>query len=270
MLKRAWNGLVGWLRGHDWGWAVDRQPQAMSTTEIRYIRSFVWLRIAVGIVGILLPIALWFFEWRILNAPVHVRDSLSSYYHSAARDWFVASLAVIGVLLITYMTGMWRSVEFVFSTIAGIALLGVAFFPTERPHLLQGAPLCQASPKPPDCTELEHRWGEHLWVGDIHLACACIALVSLGLIAFLWAGRAQWGNKRKSDSTLSVIHAICGSLIATALIIALTGWISPWREPVFHLTPFYIGEVVTVLAFGVSWVVQGLDLRRWLKTVTPS
>jgi len=161
----------------------------LGENECRYMRSYVRLRITVGVIGISLPVMLIFFEATLLDAPIHARDSISSHYHSPARDWFVASLAVIGILLITYMLGTWKSTEFAASTIAGFALLGVAFFPTNRPGLPPGAPLCQATPKPPDCTDLELRLGENLWAGDIHLTCAGIGLASLGVIAFLWAGR---------------------------------------------------------------------------------
>lgn len=161
----TWQRFVHWLRERDWGGAVDRTGHP-TKTERGYIRSYIWLRLVVGGVGLLLPLVVLIGEWFFLDAPVNARDSLSSYYHSPMRDWWVASLAVIGVLLIAYMLGTWNK-ESVWSTIAGFALLGVAFLPTERPHLPKGAPLCEATPKPVDCTDLEHRLGEHA-VGGAH------------------------------------------------------------------------------------------------------
>ena len=40
------------------------------------------------------------------SCSVHVRGSLSAYYHSSMQDIFVGSLCVTGLLLITYMAGM--------------------------------------------------------------------------------------------------------------------------------------------------------------------
>jgi len=210
----TWDRFVRWLSKRDWGGAVDRHGHP-TTTERGYIRSYIWLRLVVGGVGLLLPLILWIGEWFFLAAPVQARDSISSYYHSPMRDWFVASLAVIGVLLIAYMLGTWNK-ESVWSTIAGVALLGVAFLPTERPHLPKGAPLCEATPKPVDCTDLEHRFHEHT-VGDIHMICAVVALFSLGVIALLFAGRAKWGDRRDPDNRLALTQLICGCVIFLSL-----------------------------------------------------
>jgi len=223
----------------------------------------------VGGIGVALPVVLLVGERWILDASLHSRDSLSSYYHSPMRDWFVASLAVIGVLLIAYMLGTWNR-EFWVSTIAGLALLGVAFFPTERPnpHPNQPPPPpCEVpATKPPDCTDLERRLHEYR-TAKIHKVCAGVALSLLAAIAFLFAGRTRWGKGRERDRyhrRLTWFHFGCGLTIVAALAVVVSVLVvGEWR--LWVLTPLYIGEVVTVLAFGASWIGQGLDLRRWLK-----
>lgn len=227
--------------------------------EHGYVLSYVVIRIAVGCVGLLLPVALIVGEATILDAPVHARDSISSYYHSPMRDIFVGSLSVIGVLLITYMVDR-RKLEFWASTIAGICLLGVANFPTERPHVPAGAPFCGDVPQPAGCTDLEQRFGE-VRIGNIHLGFAVVALVLLGVIAYLF-GRRDWPRSRN----LAVFEFACAAAIALGLVVALSGWVSKWR--LGGLTPLYIGEVVTVIAFGLGWLAQGFDLWRWLRRTT--
>lgn len=251
-----------WLGERRWSSTVDRSV-APTDRERGYIRSYIWLRIVVGVIGLLLPLILFIGEGTILDASVRARDSLSSYYHSPMRDWFVASLTVISVLLITYMLGTWNR-EFWISTVAGVALLLVAFFPTERPHLAPAQPRCESSPKPVDCTDLEHRLGE-VTTGNIHLICAAIALGSLAVIAFLWSGRANWSTDRPSNPRLAGFHFACGLAIVAALLIAVSGWIfTRWR--VSGLTPLYVGEVATVFAFALSWIAQGRDLAIWLQS----
>jgi hypothetical protein len=156
MLRRRWGRLAGWVWASVRGGAVDRRPTALTDRERTYIISYVWLRILVGFVGWLLPAVLLTGDATVLAAPLKARDSISAYYHSPMQDWFVGSLCVIGVLLIAYMIGAWRNFEFVVSSIAGLALLGVAFFPTERSNLQPGARPCEASPTPPGCSALEH------------------------------------------------------------------------------------------------------------------
>jgi hypothetical protein len=70
-------------------------------------------------------------------------DSTSAYYHTTAgQDVFLGSLRVVAVILLTYMSGQAKSADFIVSSIAGIALLGVVFFPTDR-----GVDLRQADPR---------------------------------------------------------------------------------------------------------------------------
>src|SRR5438132_210540 len=68
-----------------------------------YVRSYLLIRTVVGVLGIALPLVLIVGESFFLKGSAEVRGSLSAYYHSPMRDFFVGSLCVIGVLLITYM-----------------------------------------------------------------------------------------------------------------------------------------------------------------------
>jgi hypothetical protein len=235
---------------------VDRSVAPTNDMERGYVRSYVVIRIAVGCVGLLLPLALIVGEATILDAPVHARDSISSYYHSPMRDIFVGSLSVIGVLLITYRVDR-KDAEFWASTIAGVCLLGVANFPTERPHIAPGAPLCGDTPQPAGCTDLEQRFGE-VTIGNLHLGFAVVALVLLGVIAYLFGRR-----DLPRSPNLGYLQFSCAAAIALGLLVALSGWAFKWR--LGGLTPLYIGEVVTVIAFGIGWLAQGVDLWKWLR-----
>jgi hypothetical protein len=164
-----------------------------------------------------------------------------------------------GTLLITYTVDR-KNAEFWASTIAGACLLGVANFPTERPHIALGAPLCGDTPQPAGCTDLEQRFGE-VTIGNLHLGFAAIALVLLGVIAYLF-GRRDLPRSRG----LAYFQFSCAAVIALGLVVAFSGWAFTWR--LGDLTPLYIGEVVTVLAFGLGWLAQGIDLWKWLRQAT--
>jgi hypothetical protein len=93
---------------------------------------------------------------------------------------------------------------------------------------------------------------------------AAVALTLLAVIAFLFAARAGWGGDRTSNPRLVWLQLGCGFVIVIALGVAVSGEVfGHWR--LWVLTPLYVGEVVTVVAFGLCWIGQGLDLRRWLK-----
>lgn len=87
------------------------------------VTDYLRLRRAIGALGLLLPPALL-----LIAGP---RESLSAYYHSPARDVFVAALATIAALLLAYR-GHDRG-DRICSAVAGVALLGVALAPVGGP-----------------------------------------------------------------------------------------------------------------------------------------
>jgi hypothetical protein len=227
-----------------------------------YTRSYRAIRLVVGFLGISLPLIFIFVEAYLLKGGVHVRGSLSAYYHSPLQDVFVGGLCVIGVLLATYMAGEWKSLDFWASLIGGVAVLGVVFFPTMRSGLPKGAPLCGSLPQPPSCSFVEQELGEHT-TAVIHAMCAVSFIVSLAVMSFLFAA----SELRPKDERLTVpgrrwfksqvrfiIYGACG------LIIVIAGIWAFWGTSVWQLTPLYIGEVTSVWAFAISWLLAGFSL----------
>lgn len=191
----------------------------------------------------------------LLHTDFAVRDSISAYYHSTAtRDLFVGILCTIGVLLITYMSGQLRTLDYAFSTIAGIAVLGVVFFPTNRPDLRVGELLCgrTASPEPSGCSPTEGMFGE-MQVAKIHFVFAAVFILSLAVISIVFAYR----DRLKGRGMARVwIHWLCAVAIFASGVWAVAGF------PLGRITSLYIAEVVAVGAFGISWFVAGEGI--WL------
>jgi len=130
--------------------------------RVLYARSYLLIRTIVGVIGILLPFVFILGEALFLDAGVHVRGSISAYYHTSMRDIFVGSLCVVGLLLATYMAGQRKRPDWWLSLVAGIAVLGVVFFPTGRPNIPEGAPLCGTTPEPAGCSPVQQELGETL------------------------------------------------------------------------------------------------------------
>jgi hypothetical protein len=98
---------------------------------VMYLRSYLLMRTIIGFIGITFPIVLIAGDHLLeSNAPT-VRASLSAYYYSGMRDFFVAGMAVSGLFLITYRL-FEKSLNNVLTIVGGLAALGVAFFPTDR------------------------------------------------------------------------------------------------------------------------------------------
>jgi hypothetical protein len=213
-----------------------------------YVRSYLHIRRGVGVIGIALPTLLFLIDWLfLLRADAVVRGSLSAYYHSPARDLFVGSLCIVGVLLITYMAAQPTKADYWLSTLAGVAVLGVAFLPTARPHLGEGAP-----------TKLQETFGETA-VAAVHFTSAAIFILSLAALCFVFAHREKQYTQRQGRV---LFHRGCGVLILAAVAWVVVGGMV--EATILGFTALYVGEVVSVYAFGASWLIKAHDLSREL------
>lgn len=235
--------------------------------RVLYARSYLRTRAIVGSLGILLPLSLIVVEV-FLEGSVLARGSLSAYYHTAARDVFVGTLAVVGVLLVTYLSGQPDTLDFRFSLVAGIAALVVVLFPTARPDVPAAAPPCGIDPMPDGCVAIQQVLGESL-VAAVHYAAAGVFVLSLAAICFLFARREDAYTGRGAMARFlrgcgwAILAAVVGIVAGTALDVRL----GPF-------TALYLGEVVAVWAFGAAWLVKSRDLweglGRWPRRPPPA
>jgi hypothetical protein len=239
---------------------IPSPPDLRDHTDpaVLYRLSNLVARAIVGTLGILLPLVFIIGETVFLRGGVHVRGSLSAYYHTSMRDLFVAGLCVIGFFLATYLSGEPRTADFRLSLVAGLAVLGVAFFPTMRPHLLPSAPRCGVTPMPDGCSPIQQQLGERL-VAGVHFTFAAVFILSLALICFVFAKREQ---DHKHDARMAAIVRACGWIIIGAVAWVAVGGLL--NVTVWELTPLYLGEVVSVWAFGAAWLLKARDLRKAL------
>jgi hypothetical protein len=259
-------GILDFLSGLN---THSRYPDAKR--DKAYTSSYRFIRLVVGFLGILLPIILIIGEAFFLRGGVRVRGSLSEYYHTSMQDVFVGGLCVIGFLLATYMAGEWKTWDFGASLIAGIAVLGVVFFPTMRSGLPRGAPACGSVPEPAGCSAIEQALGEHQ-TAVIHAVCAIVFILFLAVMSFLFAAsevlpeRDRITVQGQSESSLFRRPGLFWTHSACALIILAAGAWAFAGAGIWELTPLYLGEVASVWAFGVSWLVAGFYLTAAART----
>jgi len=264
----------------------ERPPAGTAATDPRmmYIRSYLLIRTAVGAIGLLWPFVLalgdWFFVAHAIGAKglpsvpqdtgawhlLHLRGSISAYYHTDVGDLFVAGLASIGLLLILYLAGQWRRWDCLLSTVAGVALLGVVFFPTTRPGKVIPAKdvvpqiACGQQPTPTDCAPVQTWLGEAVTAG-IHFSCAFVFIASLAALSFIFARRMA---TYEPANPFRHVQTACGWLI-----IAAPAWVAIGHFAnieIFGLTPLYVAEVISVWAFATSWLLKGLSLKSLVGT----
>lgn len=204
--------------------------------EPKYVRSYVFTRFSIGVLGVLLPPLLVLLEPALFDGLPAPRGSLSAYYYSGVREIFVGGLWAIGVFLIVYkfLDFSWESL---LSSLAGAAAILVAIFPTERPG--DGVQL----------TPFQVKLGEGV-VSGIHYA---VAVVFIGLLVpiVLFFARDEGARSHRgwrSFHTLSAVFIVAGAALAG--FAGITG--DPDKGVLY-------GEWIAIWAFGASWLAKGAE-----------
>ncbi|MGQ0575558.1 MAG: hypothetical protein ACT4RN_15345 [Pseudonocardia sp.] len=211
----------------------------------RYLRSYGRMRTAIGVIGVLLPVVLLVGDVVFLDGDMLLRGSLSAYYHSGMRDVWVGALAATALFLVNYRVEE-QPVDNRWSTVAGVAALGVALFPTNRPP---GTPL------PP--TPLQAALGERL-VATIHFTSAAVFIVSLAIIS-VYFGRREMVNRARTPAAALAwrnFHWGCAAVIGVALV----AMVASQATGIADRNSLLFGEIVAVVAFGASWLAKGLRI----------
>jgi hypothetical protein len=173
----------------------DREAAAENPAARAFIGSYLWMRMAIGLLGVVLPVLLVLVDWWFIDTRRPIRGSMSAYYHSSARDVFVGGLVATGLFLITYMSAKKRTYDYVLSTTGGVLVIIVALMPTARSGSELGvkgfAPSgdsCTTYAGPPLCNGFQSVWGEDT-VRNIHQFCASTFVVLLALLCVVFALR---------------------------------------------------------------------------------
>lgn len=212
--------------------AVEPRP----ADEPRYVRSYVFTRFSIGLVGVLLPPLLVFLEPALFDGQPFPRGSLSAYYYSGVRELFVGGLWAIGVFLFVYkfLDFSWESF---LSSLAGIAAVVVAVFPTERPG--DGITL----------TPFQVKLGEPT-VTAIHYGAA-IAFIALLIPIVLFFARDEG---KRGHRNWQGFHTVSAAFIAFGAVLAAFAGIThgPDKGVLF-------GEWIAIWAFGAAWLAKGAE-----------
>jgi hypothetical protein len=246
--RHWWESLVNALLGPG-----TRQVVPLREQERFFTHAYLLMRTCIGWIGIALPLVFIVGELFLLRN-LQVRESISSYYHGSMHDVFVGGLTTIGFILATYMSARPLRRDFWYSSVAGVAVLGVVFFPTWRPGIIAGQPLCGEAPDVAGCSAVQSRLHEGL-TAHVHQVCAIVFILFLALMSFVFS---------RSEATQGKVRAARGHTIAGWLIVAFGAWAligTALGADIGSLTPLYVGEVGAIWSFGGSWLAKGYGLR---------
>ena len=76
---------------------VEVRQRPTDAAAAPYVKSYVFMRFAIGVLGLALPVILVFLEPILFDGQPFPRGSLSAYYYSGMREIFTGMLCAIGV-----------------------------------------------------------------------------------------------------------------------------------------------------------------------------
>ena len=206
--------------------------------------SYLTLRKVLGVLGITLP-AILIAGSLIIGRCNRIQQSISDYYFTDMGSVFVGMLCAIGLFLITYKG--YDPLDHLFSSLAGLFALVVAFFPTSNNPDVKCAILCLGVCKARVIT---------------HFTAAALFFIMLSLISiFLFTKSA--GKKTRRKITRNRIYRTCGIIILVCILAIFLVTRINWLD--HHLAGYNSilwFEWIALFSFGTSWLIKGEFLLR--------
>ncbi|RSM36531.1 DUF998 domain-containing protein [Amycolatopsis balhimycina DSM 5908] len=201
---------------------------ATTSPQTTLVHSYLFLRRAIGLIGLALPFALILGKQLVQGGDLI--GSLSGYYYTDLRDVLVGAMCAAGVFLLAYY-GHDR-VDNVASSVAGLGAIGLALFPTTPDH---------------DVTAWDRT------SGVLHLVFAAVFFLSLAYFCLR-----LFPHDGEQPEKFGALYRTCGgAILACLVLIALAKFLGliPELHPALWL------EAIAVEAFGVAWLVKGGTLK---------
>lgn len=206
---------------------------APGTAHDQDVKTVQRLRLGIGTIGLLLPIALPFGNWifvQLGHQTTIMPASMSGSYYTSTRNIFVGALCALGVFLIGYR---YNARDDKWSTVAGIFAIAVALFPT--------------APRTPTPYQSA--------IGVAHLSFAGILLTALAMFC-IWSFRdPAIEQRRRVNHAYLTAGVLILVFLAAAVVAGATHWGDRWT-----VTPLYACESLSVWAFGLAWIGAALEL----------
>jgi hypothetical protein len=206
------------------------------------IISYLTMRRLIGILGIALPVIL--VAGGLILDGTDIQGSISGYYYTNMRDFFVGLLCGVSLFLISYKG--YEKIDDLMGTLSGVFALGTMVFPTS---MFSGKVV---------------RVGLFL-INDniseyIHLTFGALFFLSLSFNSIVLFTRRGPGALSKEKKRRNIIFRTCGTVMVLA-IACITIYMFFLRDTVIaKFNPVLILESIALFAFGISWLIKGNTL----------
>lgn len=208
-------------------------PASAKDEALTCVVSYLFLRKAVGIIGVALPFVLVVGRWMLQGWGM--LPSLSGYYYTSMRDVFVGALCAIGVFLLSYRG--YERIDDIAGNLACVFAVGVALFPTDPPS---GATPLQIT------------------IGHVHLTFAALFFLTLAYFSLvLFTKTHPNGRMSGRKKTRNAVYRVCGWTIVACIALVVLDVVLLQHTAIQAFHPVLALESLMVWAFGISWLVKG-------------
>ncbi len=204
------------------------------------IISFLTIRKAVGWLGIILPLTLY-FGTLIMGQCGILKASISDYYYTITGSVLVGVLCAVALFLFTYKGP--APIDGILSSAAAICALGVAFFP------------CNVSEGQYDCNIISRPLNDLR--NTVHYCSAATFFVILAIMSLWLFRKSDKPNPGVQKRSRNTVYLVCGIIILIAMAAILAVKILHMGEKLYHLHLTFWLELIALWAFGISWLVKG-------------
>jgi hypothetical protein len=209
-----------------------------------FVMSYLNLRKAVGILGIALPVVL-FFGFLLLNKNCTLPPSISHYFYTNLGTYFTGTLCAVALFLFSYK-GPEKKDERA-AMVASFCALGVAFCPT-NPY----SDIINDSCISVTLSASKIRNG-------FHYGFAATLFLTLAYFSLVLFTKTSGLRITKEKRTRNGIYKACGWIILASIagiIIVTFMEDKPGEDKALDISTF-IFETVALFAFGFSWLIKG-------------
>ena len=220
-----------------------------TTSKNPAVLSYYTMRRAVGLMALTLPFALASGSiLASLLAPAHalphplLQRSISDYYYSPMRDYYVGALCAIGAFLAC--SRGYDIYDEITGYLAGAFAFGVAFFPSFNPRSSR-------------FTRLEVQFGY------IHTGFAALMFLVLACIClFLFRKSSPEKPITRRKRNRNHIYGACGVIMAACMILMVSLSVRSVIERRHPSHWLFWCESIALGAFGVAWLTKGEGILR--------
>lgn len=214
-----------------------------TSTDTNLIISYLAMRRMIGMLGIGLPFVV------ILGSSIHgesvLLGSLSSYYYTNVRDFFVGVLCGVALFLISYKG--YETIDNIITKASGGFLLGVVAFPTS---MFSGTVVRVGIFLIPDNVSQY-----------LHLTFSILFLLLLAFNSMYLFTR-HGGHPSREKKIRNIVYRVCGVVMVSS-VVCMVIYIAFLTDTfVSNFYPVLMLESIALISFGVSWLVKGHTLFR--------